>query len=164
MREAYDSLLSELRLEVSQRVASKKRVTVGQFLASKERSSGAYFVFDDNDVLVYIGRGVSVRDRILSHLNPTSNSGILFYTCRDLGISCGLKKAHQCRCGRMTECNSGTHPMKISKEVSRVAARIKKTYTILIMDGTEPRGIWAIESVMTDILKPKYGFSSDDLG
>jgi hypothetical protein len=162
--ETYDSLLSEMRLEISKRVSLKKRVTVGQFLSSKARGSGAYFVFDDSGVLVYIGLGVCVRDRILSHLNPASNSGILFYTCRDLGVACGKKKAHQCRCGRMTECKAGTHPMKISKEVSKVAARIKKTYTILIMDGTGPRGIWAIESMMTDILKPKYGFADDDLG
>jgi hypothetical protein len=154
----FDVLAGFVRSTFIKKISSARRTRLSTFLRSKDRNSGVYFIFDDEGELVYIGKSKAIRARISGHLCPGQRSGLLWYVCRQVGVSSEKAYGHMCNCGRFTECHAGKHTIPPEAEADDVAEEIRNTYTILVMRG---RADGELERLMTSILRPKYTFDDE---
>lgn len=163
MIKSYDQLLSSVRKDFLEAVDQLKRQTLEAFLRSMKREPGVYMIFSEGGELLYVGRTrQAIRGRIQHHLSPKSDSGLLYYICRDRGLVSGIRKSHQCVCGRLIGCTHGSHVSPISKEVQDVAAVLKRTCTIVTLSTAGAAYSGSNERLLTEVLKPKYGFHNGE--
>ena len=163
MIKSYDQLLARAKKDFLVSIGKMKRQTLRAFLKSKRAYPGIYLIFGEAGELLYIGRTrKSIRARIQCHLSPKSSSGLLFYACRERGLATGIQKSHQCVCGRLIGCDQGSHKSPISKEALVASSELAKTCSIATLEAVGAAYSGSQERLLTEVLRPKYGFHVDD--